>query len=196
MPATSAKNATGQKAGTKQKFLAVFLILGAVIFAIVWLLRGKTVITGNDTRLINSEYITCTSNNVSYKLINLRNPVSMSARATAMSSSQLETSKISFTLTATYPNSEDTNRANNIASVSLAQSLAETGLEVSTIKYKMSVYDNKLILSFTAKLDGIDSKLAKFFMVGTSNEDGSLDLTLPNLQQNYEEQSFDCMGNI
>ena len=178
------------------KLVAILLILGAVIFMILWLLKGKTTTSGNFPGPTRNDFLVCQKQNPEYGIIELRNPLKSEAKVTFSITESGEMHSASLTYTSVYENERGAYDSRNVTNGVFGQALAKSGLSPSALSNKFTLYDNKLIITLTAERGELNAKTAKFFMLKNTDDLDFSRATTSDYQRLYEAQGFSCQTSL
>lgn len=174
-------------------FFILFLII--LIFVILWLLRGKTTITGQYPANIKNESLECTISGRVYEKINKIQPASSEIKITMIFYGEDKFNSASLKYDATFTSDYEAKKAEPIAHAQFSKELASVGLSFGEFNNKFSVIDDKLVLAlFATNSDDEDAGLKEFFLI---KEDGNPSPTkLTEYKTNYESQGFSCKTSL
>ncbi len=171
------------------KLLGFLLFLGLVILIIIWLLRGKTVTTGQYPADLTNEFLECSSSEIEYEKIDPSSPKSKDLKITLVfiGSDKLSTGGLRYRLQ--YETHDEATRAEAVAHALFSTSLARVGYGFTEFENKFTILDDVLEVSLHASASNIDEYSAEYFMIDATN---GLPKTLPEYKENYESQGFKC----
>ena len=176
--------------------LVVFLVIFAVVIIILVNLFGeKTTVTTGGTEVTSSESLYCTtkSKNIDGAFFNLENAVNAD-QAIKVIFKNRKIDNISYNSTITYLEPETAKQAEADLHAKYGIYMQENGAHMEDFSPNFSVDTTTVRINLYANRKQLNSKLAKIFMIDTSDSDLS-DYTSNVLSTLYKTKGFNCESN-
>ncbi|MBQ3294383.1 hypothetical protein IJG98_01470 [Candidatus Saccharibacteria bacterium] len=176
--------------------LILFLALIAIIVLIIlWLLRGKTTMTGQYPENVSNESLTCVSANTQYEKTSWIDSDNKELKINAIFNGTESLKSISLIYTLYYADEGEAYYAEAKSHAQLNDGFAAIGFDVQKFDNKFARYGNKLIISLTANKSEINEYSASYFLLPV--EDDGLKLkTISDYKNAFENQSFSCTATV
>lgn len=187
----SKEKSVSEKKDCKGLKLAIFfLVLLIIILIILWLLRGKTTVSGQYPANVKNESLECVSTELIYPKLGSFSPAPIENELvlTAVFSGAESLKFLSIKNLMTF-------ESNSEAIIAEARTHANFNIGLRPYNYgtekfenKFSIMSEKLLVNLTAKASELDEYSKSYFLI-TSEEIPS---TLSEFQAEYEAQGFTC----
>lgn len=192
----SKEKPTSEKKDRKGLKLAIFfLVLLIIILIILWLLRGKTTVSGRYPENVKNESLTCISTNLTPPKLSGAISQDKEVKINAVFYGSEELKSLSLIYTLHYSSSDEAYGYEAKSHAEFNKALGTSGYEVNKFKNKFSRYDSDLIISLFASANDVDQISAPYFML-TVDDDGNVATTLSEYRTDYESQGFTCESSI
>ena len=186
------KRTKGEKAEGKNhkalKLTVFLLFLVIIIFIILWLLHGKTTVSGQYPENIKNESLECTSDKIVYEKINSVDSNNKELKIVAVFVNENKLSSISLRYALTYPTESEAYSAESVSHVQFGRSLSADGLSFEEFNNKFSIVGDKLIVTLYATGGDFKEYANSYFLIGQNDFPQSL----VDFRKIYEEQGFIC----
>ena len=147
------------------KLFSFLLMLLIIILVIIWLLRGKTTVSGQYPENVSNESLSCASNSVKPPKLSSIDSDEKELKINAVFRGTDELKSLSLIYTLNYPTEDEAYKNEAISHAELNESLSASGFSVSSFKNKFSRYDGKLIISLSINKTEINEFSAPFFLL-------------------------------
>lgn len=177
------------------KLLGFLLLIVIIVLIIIWLLRGKTTVSGRYPENVKTESLTCVSTELTPEKLSGADAKDKEVKINAIFRDVEELKSISLTYTLNYASSDETYGYEAKSHAEFNKSLSASGYSVSKFKNKFARYDSDLIISLFAEKNELDQIAAPYFMLSV-DKDGSIPGNISEYKKNYEAQGFSCESSI
>lgn len=170
-------------------FFLIFIVV--IVLIILWLLRGKTTVSGQYPENVSNESLTCVSINTQYEKTSWIDSDNKELKINAIFNGTELLKSISLIYTLHYADESEAYYAEAKSHAQLNDGFAAVGFDVRKFDNKFARYGNKLIISLTANKSEINEYSASYFLLPV--EDGDLKLkTISDYKNAFEGQGFSC----
>ena len=191
----SAKKQTSDKKNHRARNLVLFLLLLAIIVAvIIWLLHGQTVTSGKYPENIKNESLTCISSQIQYEKTSWIDSEEKELKINAIFNGEESLKTLSLIYTLTFESESDAYYAEAKSHAQLNEGFAAVGYDVRKFSNKFSRYDNQLIITLTATKTELDEYSASYFLLPT-DENGFHIKTLSDFRTAFEANGMNCSSS-
>ena len=173
--------------------LVIFLtFIALIILAILWLLRGKTTISGQFPANVRDESLVCESDKITYEKVNQINSENKNLKISMVFNGKESLKSADLKYTLTFGSYSEAYSAEAISHAQFGLGLQTLGFDLSKFSNKFSIIDNVLDISLHLSSEkGVDDATRSYFLINYK-DDNSLPLDLSEYRQNYESQGFTC----
>lgn len=178
------------------KFVGLLLFLLVTIIIIIWLLRGKTTVTGRYPENIKNESLECNIANLTYEKTNRISPAKTDTKVTMIFYGLDQLSSINFRYTMHLASNKEAGEAEAIAHVQLAENFADSGLSYEEFNNKFTRIDSDLTLSLYSSEKLKKDTMYEYFLINKLQDTNQYPSTLKEYRKNYEAQGFTCKSSI
>ncbi|MBQ8996426.1 hypothetical protein IJ095_00120 [Candidatus Saccharibacteria bacterium] len=187
------KREKSEKKNHKGLKLVIFLIFIVVIIIVVlWLLRGKTTVSGRFPENIKNESLECSATNQVYEKINRIKPASSETKITMIFYGTNELNSINLRHTMHLASNKEAGEAEAIVHVQLAENLASSGLGYEEFDNKFTRIDGDLTLSLYSNSKFKKDTAYEYFLINKT----AVPTSLEEFRAIYESQGFICKSSI
>ncbi|MBQ6130127.1 hypothetical protein IJI72_00280 [Candidatus Saccharibacteria bacterium] len=190
-PAEAKSNENKEKSNHKAlKLTLFFLFLLVIILILLWLLRGKTTISGQYPENVKSSALECTSSSASYaKKLGTLSETSKETKISAVFYGDDDFNMISLRHVLTFASNLAATQAEAVAHANFNFSLHGAGYDdTTTFDNNFTILDNQLVVSIHGKKRDWNTFNKGYFMI----ESEEMPETLSALKTTYEAQGFSC----
>lgn len=182
-----------EKKSHKGLKLAIFLFfIAAIVIVVLWLLRGKTTISGQFPANARSESLECVSSNIVYEKVNHINSDDKELKISAVFNGTESLSSISLKYTLNYASREEVVAAESRSHAQFGLALQDLGYTIEKFNNKFTMLDNSLVITLVINSRSeIDEVTRSYFLIN-EGANGSVPTTLAEYRVNYEKQGFSC----
>jgi len=177
--------------------LAIFLLfIVAIVIVVLWLLRGKTTISGQYPANVRNESLICESNSITYEKVNNVNSDNKELKISMVFNDVNTLSSASLKYILHFASSQEVHDADAISHAQFNIALQNLGYDSSKFNNKFSEIDNDLVITLNlSSSKSLDDTIRSYFLVEYT-KDGKLPETLSEYQKNYESQGFSCTSTV
>ena len=193
---SNAKNPKRKKNHKVFKLVGFLLFLAILILIIIWLLRGKTTISGQFPANVRNESLTCDSADIIYPEVDSVNSDNKEFKISMVFNGADSLSSASIKYTLHHDSNGEAHSAAAIAHAQFNIGLQELGFDSGKFNNKFSEIGSDLVvtLNATSKTE-INETTARYFLLLPTG-DGVYPKTLPEYRDNYEMQGFSCVSTL
>ena len=185
------EKSTSEKKDRKGLKLAIFfLILLVIILIILWLLRGKTTVSGQYPANVKNESLECISTELIYPKLGSFSPApqknELTLTAVFIGDGALKSLSVKELMT--FESNSDAIVAEARVHANFNIGLRPYNYDTGKFDNKFSIMSNKLLVNLTAKASELDDFSKSYFLIASEE----LPSTLSEFQAEYEAQGFTC----
>ena len=178
------------------KLIGLLLFLLIIIVIIIWLLHGKTTVTGRYPENIKNESLECNIANLTYEKTNRISPAKTDTKVTMIFYGLDQLSSINFRYTMHLASNKEAGEAEAITHVQLAENLADSGLSYEEFNNKFTRVDSDLTLSLYSSEELKKDTMHGYFLINKLQDTNQYPSALKEYRKNYEAQGFTCKSSI
>lgn len=178
------------------KLVAFLTLIATIIIVVLWLLRGKTTISGQYPANVRNESLICESNSITYEKVNNVNSDNKELKISMVFNDVNTLSSASLKYVLHFASSQEVHDADAISHAQFNIALQNLGYDSGKFNNKFSEIDNDLVITLNlSSSKGLDDVTRSYFLIEYT-KDGKLPKTLSEYQKNYESQGFSCTPTV
>lgn len=177
------------------KFVGLLLFLLVTIIIIIWLLRGKTTVTGRYPENVKSESLECASNQIIYPKADKIDSENKELKITMIFYGESGLSSGSLKYTLRLDDHLKAAQTESILHSQFAKNLVASGHKFEEFDNKFTVMDGDLVITLHLSDGKIDERSKDYFLVEQTAAK-AFPKTLSEYRNNYEAQGFTCKSSL
>lgn len=201
-PANYGKGKKKEQTETKEKgnhkalkLIGLLLFLLIIIVVIIWLLRGKTTVTGRYPENVKSESLECVSNQTIYQKVDKVDSADKELKITMIFYGESGLSSGSLKYTLRLDDHLKAAQTESILHSQFAKNLVASGHKFEEFDNKFTVMDGDLVITLHLSDGKIDERSKDYFLVEQTAAK-AFPKTLSEYRNNYEAQGFTCKSSL
>ncbi len=176
------------------RILICILIMATIVIIIIWIMRGKTTVSGQFPANVRKESLECVSTELTYDKLGSISPApdETNLTITAIFIGEDSMRSLSIKNLMTFKSNSDAFVAEARAHATFNFGLQALGYDAGQFDNKFSIIDTKLLVNLSTNNNELNEYVKDYFLIKSDN----LPVSLSDFQTEYESQNFQCTSTI
>ena len=179
-----------------RKLVIFLLFLIIIILIILWLLRGRTTISGQYPENVKNESLVCSSNSLIPPKMTYLDSSEKEVKISAIFRGGTELKSLFLVYSLAFESGDAAYAAEAKSHAKFNESLYTLNYKVDKFDNKFARYENNLSITLNISKSELDEASAPFFMLTPDDHLKITQETLSDFKQIYEAQGFKCESTI